>query len=144
MLNLGLYFLHVAGAYKIYIEFFFGNFSEITIITFGPVHLPLSFIGLLIVWRHFSSPWIIPGLYHYWWCVNSFKSPLGNKETWMFYIANVITFREFSELLWKSTLLVRYKLNRFQPRQVNQFDIYACLFGGYSRFIPLDKIFLYG
>ena len=62
----------------------------------------------------------------------------------MFYVANVITLSVFSELLWKPTLLVCYKLNRFQPPQVNQFDTRALLFGGYARFIPLDKMILYG
>ena len=58
----------------------------------------------------------------------------------MFYIAIVIKFSTFSELLWKSTLLLRYKLIRFWPPWVSQFDIFALLFGGYARFIPLDKI----
>ena len=62
----------------------------------------------------------------------------------MFYVANVIPFRVFLELMWKSNFLVRYKLNRFQPPQVNHFDICAQIFGGYARFIPLDKIVLYG
>ena len=62
----------------------------------------------------------------------------------MFYVANVIILSAVLELLWKFTLLVRYKLNIFQPPQVNQFDICAQLFGGCARFIPLDKIVLYG
>ena len=55
----------------------------------------------------------------------------------MFHVANVIMFSVFLELLCKFTLLVRYKLNRFRPPQVNHFDIRALLFGGYIRFIPL-------
>ena len=58
----------------------------------------------------------------------------------MFYVANVITFSVFVELLWKFTSLVRYKLNRFRPPRVNQFYICALKFGGYARLIPL---FLY-
>ena len=40
-------------------------------------------------------------------------------------------------------LLVRYKLNRFWPPRVNQFDISALLFGGYASFTPLDKMVFY-
>ena len=58
----------------------------------------------------------------------------------MFYVASVITVSVFSELLWKSTLLVRYKLNRFRPPWVNQVDICALLFGGYARFVILDRM----
>ena len=43
----------------------------------------------------------------------------------MFYVANVITFIVVLELLWKPTLIIRYKLNRFWYPQVNQFDICA-------------------
>ena len=57
----------------------------------------------------------------------------------MFYVAIVIIFSIFLEVLWKSTLLVRYKLNIFRPPQVNEFGIRELLFGSYSRFIPLDK-----
>ena len=61
----------------------------------------------------------------------------------MFDVAYVIIISVFSELLWKSTLLLRYQLNRFQPPQVNQFDISSLLFGGYARFLLLDKMVLY-
>ena len=61
----------------------------------------------------------------------------------MFYVASIIPFRVFLELLWKSTLLLRYKLNILWPRWLNHFDIMALLIGGYARFIPLDKIVLY-
>ena len=61
----------------------------------------------------------------------------------MFYVDNVIKFSVFLELLWKFTLLVRYKLNLFQPLQVNQFDIFALLLDYYSRFTRLYKMFLY-
>ena len=37
-----------------------------------------------------------------------------------------------------------YKLNIFRPPRVNQFYIHALLFGGYARFVPLDKISFYG
>ena len=62
----------------------------------------------------------------------------------MFYIANAIKLSVFSKLLWKFTLLVRYKFNRFWPPRVNQFENFALLFGGYARFIPLDKMVSYG
>ena len=76
-------------------------------------------------------------------------SPLSNpvqekKETRIFYVDNVITLSVVSEFLWNFTLLVRYKLNVFRPPRVNQFDIHALLFGGYTRFIPLDKMVFYG
>ena len=55
----------------------------------------------------------------------------------MFYVANVITFSVFLELLWKFALLVRFRINRFQPPRVEQFDIRARLFDSYDRFIPV-------
>ena len=58
----------------------------------------------------------------------------------MFYVASVIIFGVFSELLWKSTLLVRYKLNWFRPPWVNQFESCALLFGGYARIMLIDKM----
>ena len=58
----------------------------------------------------------------------------------MFYVASVITFSLFFELMWKYTLLVHYKLNIFQPPRVNQFDIFTLLFGVYTSFILLDKL----
>ena len=58
----------------------------------------------------------------------------------MFHIASVITFGVFLELLWKSNLLVRFRLNRFWPPRMNQFDIRELLSGRYARFIPSDKI----
>ena len=72
------------------------------------------------------------------------QTELGKKETQMFYVANVITFSLSLDLLRKFTLLVRYKLNIFRPPQVNQFDNSALLFGGYTSFIPLDKMVVYG
>ena len=62
----------------------------------------------------------------------------------MFSVANIITLSVVPELLWKFTLIVRYKLRIFRPPRVNQFDIYAMLFWGYSRFTPLDKMLFYG
>ena len=62
----------------------------------------------------------------------------------MFYVAIVIPFSICLEWLRKYTLLKRYKLNIFWSPRVKQFDIYALLFGGYARFIPLDKKVLYG
>ena len=82
----------------------------------------------------------MPDLYNYWGRITSFKSSLGKKETRMFYAANVIMLGVVLELLWKFTLLVCFKLNRFRPSQVNRFDIHVVLFGGDSNFKPLDKI----
>ena len=62
----------------------------------------------------------------------------------MFYVANVITLSVYLELLWKFTLLVRYKLNIFRPPWVNHFYIRELLFGGYARFVPLDEMVFYG
>ena len=62
----------------------------------------------------------------------------------MFYVANVITLSVVSELLWKFTLLVRYKLNIFRPPRVKQFDICALLFVGDVRFKPLYEMVFYG
>ena len=62
----------------------------------------------------------------------------------MFHVANIITLSVVLELLRKFTLLVHYKLNRFWPPRVNQFDIRALLFGGYARFTLLDKMVFYG
>ena len=36
----------------------------------------------------------------------------------MFYVDSVITFIMFLELLWKSTLLVRFKFYRLRPPQI--------------------------
>ena len=58
----------------------------------------------------------------------------------MFYVPIVIKLSVVLELLWKSTILVLYNLNRFRPLRVNQFNICALLFGGYARFILLDKM----
>ena len=58
----------------------------------------------------------------------------------MFYKASIIKFSLILELLWKSTLLVHYKLNRFRFLQVNQLDIHLLLLGVYDRLIPLDKM----
>ena len=62
----------------------------------------------------------------------------------MFSVANVITLSVVPELLWKFTLIVRYKLGIFRPPRVNQLDICGLLFRGYARFIPLDKMVSYG
>ena len=42
----------------------------------------------------------------------------------MFYVARVIRFSVFLELLWKSTLLVRYKLNIFHNPRVEKVLIF--------------------
>ena len=57
----------------------------------------------------------------------------------MFYVARFVSFSVFLELLWKSTLLVCYKLNIFPTPRVNQFYIFALVFVGYTKFIMLDQ-----
>ena len=101
-------------------------------------------IDFLIGQRNISINMLMPDLYNYWWHIKSFESIIVKKETHMFYVSSVIAFNLVSELLWKFTLLVRYKLNIFRPPQVNQFDNSALLFGGYTSFIPLDKMVVYG
>ena len=86
----------------------------------------------------------MPSLYNYWGRITHFDFRIGNKETRIFYIVNVISLSVVLELLWRFTLLVHYKLNIFQTPQLNQFDILALLFGGYARLIPLDKMVFYG
>ena len=54
----------------------------------------------------YFSLWLLPGLYHYWWHITSLESHLGKKETPMFYLASVITFSVFLELLWTSLIFV--------------------------------------
>ena len=44
----------------------------------------------------------------------------------MFYVANVITFSVFMEILQKSTLLISYKLNILQIPWVNQLMVVHC------------------
>ena len=92
------------------------------------VHLPVSFLDFLIWSCHIYLLWIIPGLYSHWWPITPLKYRLGKKETCMYYLASVIAFSVFLELLWRSTLLICYRLNRFQCPQVNQFDICELLF----------------
>ena len=79
------------------------------------------------------------GLYSYLWCIYSSESSPGKKETRMFYVDKIITCSVFPELLSKYTLIVRYKLNRFGLHVLNQLDISALLFSGYTRFILLNK-----
>ena len=79
------------------------------------------------------------GPYNYWLYITSFKSCLGKKETNMFYVASIITFSVFLELLWMPTLLVRYSIIGPGLYGLNQFYISSLLFGRYARFILLDK-----
>ena len=58
----------------------------------------------------------------------------------MFYVDSVIAFNLFSELLWNYTLIVPYRLNSFQPPQVNYYDIRELLLGEYTRLIQIDKM----
>ena len=62
----------------------------------------------------------------------------------MFYVAIMITFSLFSWLLWKYNLLVVTSYMGSGIDGLNQFDICGLFFGGYDRFIPLDKMVLYG
>ena len=86
----------------------------------------------------------MPCLYNYWLIVTSFEYPPRKKDTRMFHVANVIKFSLSLELLRKSALLLRYKLNIFHILRMNQFDICTLIFGGYTSFILLDKMFSYG
>ena len=61
----------------------------------------------------------------------------------MFYVANVIEFSVFLDLLCTFNLLVGYRLNRFWSQQLNQFDTHALLLGGYVSLILLDKMVFY-
>ena len=141
MLNVVLSLLRVIRYYKIYTQFVTWKFVQnYHLFDFDLVHWLMSLIDILIGRRNVYSPWLIRGIYNYWWLFTSFEFILGNKWTLMFYVANVITFSVFLELLRKFTLLVRYNLNRFQPPRVNQFDIYALLFGGYTTFITRGKL----
>ena len=58
---------------------------------------------------------------------NLFQIKYRKKETHMFHVASVIIFSVFLKLLWKSTSLVRYKLNIFRPPWVNKFLIRSLL-----------------
>ena len=119
---------------------FLSNCPKITIHFILSRTLTYTF-DLLFYWpAHISLIRSIIFLYNYWWLVTSFESILGKKETRIFYVDTIINFSFFLELLWKSTLLVRYKLNKFRSPQVNQFDICAVLYGSYARFVPLDKM----
>ena len=89
--------------------------QKLSFILFNLVTWYLSFVYSLIRRRNFSSIWFILGLYNYWWNITSFKYSLGKKETRMFYVASVITFSIFSELLWRQTLVLCYNLYRFRP-----------------------------
>ena len=126
ILNLSLSFLHIVGAYKIYTEIFpFEMRTILPLIWFDLVHLPLSFLYFLIRRRHIYINMLMPGIYNYWWHITYFEYHLGKKETRIFYVSRIITSIIFSELLRKSTLLIRYKLNSSRPPQVNHFDIHV-------------------
>ena len=125
-------------------SFFLRFFPKSPLILYVLVHRPVCFIEFFIGRRHIYSLWNMPGFYNYWWCITSFESSTGKKETHIFFVTSVITFSAFLQLLWNYTLFVCYELNRFRSPRVNQFDISALLFGSYASFIPLDKIILYG
>ena len=55
------------------------------------------------------------------------KKSLGKKETRIFYIDNIIKFNIFLELLWKFTLLILYRVNRFRPQRIEPVG-YMCIF----------------
>ena len=122
---------------------FIGNMSEITIDFIWSCTFTSIFYWLL----YRKAPYLFTmnhdGLYNYWQCITYFGSSLVNKETRIFYVDCDIPFSIFLELLRNSSLLIHYKFNRFRPPQLNQFDICALLFGGYARFLILDKIVLY-
>ena len=45
----------------------------------------------------------------------------------MFYVDRVIKLSVFLELLWKYSLILRYKLNRFRPQRIEPVG-YLCTF----------------
>ena len=90
-------------------------FLELPCIWLDLVHLPMSFLDLRIRRRHIYINMLILGLYNYWWLVTSFESLPRNKETQKNYLASVLALSVLLELLWKSILLVRYKLNILRP-----------------------------
>ena len=62
----------------------------------------------------------------------------------MYYVASVIKFNEFLELLWKNTLLVCSNLNRFRPPWVKPV-LYSCtLFGLHASVVLLYKMVAHG
>ena len=143
MLYLGLSLPFVVGVYKIYTEFFPWYFSNIAIIFLWSCTLTCVFSCL--PYRTASYFFTMNHVRYIKFLVTHhlFWIPSRKERNTLFYVDSVITFGVFSELLWKSTLLVCYKLNRFHPPQVNQFDISLFLFGGYARFVLLDKMVLY-
>ena len=88
---------------------------KLPLILFDLVYWQLSFLDFCIRRRHIYYLWVMTGIYNYWWHITSFYSSAGRKGTRMFYVSSVVTSSVFSELLWKSTLIVRYKLNSFRP-----------------------------
>ena len=59
-------------------------------------------------------------------------------------VAETIAFSLFSDLLWKHTSLVFYKLNRLRPTRIEPVWYSCTFFGWYARFILFDKMVLYG
>ena len=123
---------------------FLGNLSQITVNFIWPYTLTYVFYWL---------PYRMASYLRTIWLFRVYTiicdaSPVSNpvqekKETYIYYVANIITLRVVLELLWEFTLLICYKLNIFRPPRVNQFDICALLFRGYARFILLDKMVFY-
>ena len=79
---------------------------KLSLIWFDLVHWQMYFVDLGIGQRHIYINILMPVILNDWWRITSFESHIGKKETHMFYVASVITFSTFSELLCKSTLLV--------------------------------------
>ena len=113
MLNEWLSLLRIVVAYKIYIEFVTWKFHQ---------KLPLI-LFYLVHWHqhHISSLWLMPGLYNYWWGIASLEYNIGKKEMRMFYVASIIAFSIFLELLCKYALLVCDKFNIFRPPRIEPF-----------------------
>ena len=139
ILNLCLYLLHVVGAYKIYTYFVPWFFSEIAIGFIWPCTLKAFFHLLLNRTASYFFTIINTGFVQLLVTYYLFLIQFSKEIKIMMYVASIIRFRVFSELLRKSTLLAHCKLNIFWPPLVNQFDICALLFGGYDRFITLYK-----
>ena len=143
MLILGLSLLNVLGAIRYTQILFLGNLYKITInyiwvftLTCVFSWLPNRVASYFFTMNHSRSMQLLVN-HHLFWI------PSREKEEFMFYVANVITFSVVSDLLWECTSIVHYSLNRFQPPLVNQFYICTMWFGGCARFIVLDQIVLY-
>ena len=95
MLNIGLFSLHVVGAYRIYTEFFPWNFPEMTIYLIWNCTLVAVFYQLLYWTASYLHKCSYVGSIQLLVTHNLFQSHIGKKETHMFYVARIIKFSLF-------------------------------------------------